>query len=480
MKITKVFMTILSVLVLLSFAYSQPVAQLSYVTNKGKAYLVSQPEIKLVKGQDLASDDVIVLENGAGVRIFFLELNQSKKFRAPDRVVISDEIEILKTRRKPINRTEKARAEIGKFVRQYIKPIYNRYAGTRGAQIFKSPMIHDYIMTFRKQPHFIIRGTGEPQKIFIYSSTGDEIGTLTVPATEGILTVQIQEFQLDFGKTYNWKIAGEKHIGKISLVLEELAQEIEETIRSIETDALDKVEAAQSIAAYLFDRGFWTDAYVYASRGLLEDAENSVLSNLQQAIVSLRPEDAVFRESLEASEPLLLKYSFHIKKANYLQEIYTGSTVHSGDKMQIRLQASDDCYLFILNIDASNKLYVLYPIENQDHFFPGNREIVLPDSNMYYKADEQVGEEKLYLIASRFPLDHLANELDRYFTVVYPETDALSAMRRFMEMRGFSMIVDKKGETVHDFSKGQESFELTRILKGKGLVVKEIIFEHVK
>jgi len=149
MKITKVFMTILSVLVLLSFAYSQPVAQLSYVTNKGKAYLVSQPEIKLVKGQDLASDDVIVLENGAGVRIFFLELNQSKKFRAPDRVVISDEIEILKTRRKPINRTEKARAEIGKFVRQYIKPIYNRYAGTRGAQIFKSPMIHDYIMTFR-------------------------------------------------------------------------------------------------------------------------------------------------------------------------------------------------------------------------------------------------------------------------------------------------------------------------------------------
>jgi hypothetical protein len=148
--------------------------------------------------------------------------------------------------------------------------------------------------------------------------------------------------------------------------------------------------------------------------------------------------------------------------------------------LQIRLEASVDCYLFILNIDAGKKLYVLYPLQNQDHFLKGGKEIIIPKSGKYFQADNELGEEKLLLIASKVPLDFLAMELDKYFAVPGSYEKDFTATRGLADFRGLSTIVDEKGESVHHIKEGLETFKLSRLLKGKGLVVKEIVFKHVE
>lgn len=463
-----------------SLGFGQGIAEISYITNKGTAYLLSNPGVKLVNRQELQASDSIVLGKGAGVRIFYPDLQIGVKYEAPDTVSISEEIQNLSKKSESTNKIEKAISEIGRFIRQYLNPIYNRYAGTRGIQIVKSAVVHDHTNTFRQQPHIVLRGVGESQEVGIYSSKNIKLTQMSVDAGRGILAVPVKNAVLDYNQTYTWKVSGEKQAGEIKVVTKKEASEIETVIQELERESLDAIEAAQSIAAWLFDQGYWAEAYVYAQKGLAVDSENSVLINLQQAILNLRPEDTAFQNAIEKSGELSLRYSFHIKKGNRLQEIYTGSTVQSGDMMQIRLKASNDCYLFILNIDAANKLYVLYPLENQDHFLQGGKEIVFPEPGKYFQADDQVGQEKLYLIAAKVPLDYLAVELDKYFAAPSSGTRGFTATRGLTDIRGFSKIVDEQGEPVHDITEGLESFKLSRLLKGKGLVVKEIGFVHVK
>ena len=478
MKTQTIIFTIFVIFSCVIHGFSQPVAEISYVTSKGRAILVSKPEERIVNGQVLNTTDAIELKDDAGVRILFLKSQQSKKYEAPQTVSMSKEL--LKLNNKPASpdKFERIKSEIGKFVRQYLKPAYNQFAGTRGLLIIKSSLVHDHILTFRQQPTIVIRGGNSRRQIEIYSDDQQKLTELAVTGKNDIVHESVKNIELSYNKTYLWKLLGEKQWGKIKLVSKQEAVEIERIIQTLKRDALDEIEAAQTIASYLFDQGFWAEAFSYVQQGLAIDPNYSVLMNLEQAILNLRPEDVAFQEAVEASSELSLRYSFHIKKQNQLQEIYSGGKVHSGDMMQIRLEASDGCFLFILNIDAGNNLYVLYPLENQDHFLHGGKQLVFPMPNRYFKADNFAGEEKLFLIASKIPLDYLAVELDKYFAA--PTGNRFDVTRGLTEIRGFSKVVDEKGETMHDITEGLQSFTLSRLLKGKGLVVKEIVFEHVK
>jgi len=95
--------------------------------------------------------------------------------------------------------------------------------------------------------------------------------------------------------------------------------------------------------------------------------------------------------TLVSGDSLSLYYSFHIKQQNNLIEIFDGDIVHSGDKMQIRAKVSKDSYLYILNQDAGNNIYVLFPFEGASNLLTSNRQVVIPAENKYVEADSQIG-----------------------------------------------------------------------------------------
>ncbi len=176
-------------------------------------------------------------------------------------------------------------------------------------------------------------------------------------------------------------------------------------------------------------------------------------------------------------DSLALYYTFHIKKHNKLDEIFNGSTIHTGDKMQIRVKVSKDSYMYILNQDAGNNIYVLFPIDKASNFLPGNKEVIIPDENKYVEADSQVGVEKLYIIASIKPMEFINDMVLKYQSSPVNKRGTLNINEK-IKNRGFSKIVEGKGIAIKNLSKNSSDFDLDRYLKGKENLFKEISFLH--
>lgn len=461
---------------------AQTAVEVSYVTSQGSAYLKDVPEKRLVIGQELKPTDTVVLDNGARIRLHFPGMDRSEKYAAPATIVVSKAIKKLEKAKPPANRFERAKKEIGKLTRQYIRPKYSAYAGTRALELQKDCKIHEYIPTFLRAPHIVIHVFDQNQKLTIHGSEGDRVGEkiTEIPIVHGmgILWIPVISHHLNYGETYFWNLSGEENWGRLEIIDKEEAQKIQRTTRALEEEVIDEIEKARVISAYLADEGFWAEAYVYVQRGLGLDPDDPVLQKIRQAILSERPADIVFKESLKESGVFTVHYSFHIKDENELREIYDGGTVHTGDLMQISVQTYEDCYLFILNQDAGGNLYVLFPFEGQSHALSGGRRVGIPGPGRYYKADRQTGEERLYLIASKEPLDYFTFELDRYFSTSPLKRGEFELPNTLA--RGFSALVEDKGKPLVELAPGSADIELSRFLEGKGLLVKEIRFKHVE
>ncbi|MCD4696004.1 MAG: DUF4384 domain-containing protein [Bacteroidales bacterium] len=181
--------------------------------------------------------------------------------------------------------------------------------------------------------------------------------------------------------------------------------------------------------------------------------------------------------TLITEDTLSLYYSFHIKKRNRLNEIFDGGTVYTGDKMQVRVKVSKDCYLYILNQDVGKNIYVLFPIDDASNFLTGNKEVVIPADNKYFEADNQIGTEKLYIIASTKPMEFV-NELILQYQSSPINQRGVFNINEKIENRGFTKVVEGNGLAIKNLTKSSTGFDLDRYLKGKEILFKEISFIH--
>ncbi|MBN1895484.1 DUF4384 domain-containing protein [bacterium] len=458
------------------------VAEVGYVTGRGRVFLSSSPGERLTIGQKLERSDIVELMDGAQIRLFFRDLNRSKKYRAPAIIRLSEEYKTILRNPAMPDPEDRILSEISRVKNQYLKPIYTRYAGSRSLQIMPDSKVHDCVPGFSLSPHLVVRAQPHIQYVEVYDGDGGEkLAGIPVPEGSGPVAVRIRNARLEYGRTYAWKLAGDETFGELKIIGEEDAREVQETLQKLARNAIDSTEAAVHAAVLLLDEGFWAEAFVQAQEAMTGMPDRSMLQNLIQAILNQRPDDFHYSETLKNAEKVRLQFSFHIRKGERLVEIADGDTVRSGDRMQIRLQPPSDTYLFVLNLDAGRRLFVLFPRQDEDHFIPGGREIVIPAGNRYFLADTQTGEEKIFLVASALPLDFLAAELDRYFAAG-PEAGnnrAVSTLDGLMA-RGFSAITEDPGVKVQELHIGPEPVELTRFLLGKGLLVEEIRFTHLQ
>lgn len=107
--------------------------------------------------------------------------------------------------------------------------------------------------------------------------------------------------------------------------------------------------------------------------------------------------------------PLSLRYELLCPGPRGEASLADGSTVPSGQRFKLRLQANSDCYLYVLLYDSRSKASVLFPhrevaLSNQVR---GGVSYEVPPGSTWYWLDNHPGLETFYLVASYVPLEDL-------------------------------------------------------------------------
>jgi hypothetical protein len=102
-----------------------------------------------------------------------------------------------------------------------------------------------------------------------------------------------------------------------------------------------------------------------------------------------------------------ITYSFRAKNQSELQPLENGATLHSGDTYKIVFTPKQDAYVYIFQVDGSDKIWRLFPIQrwekvtlNQSSRVSADKTYYAPTKTKSFELDQQVGTEKIYFIAT--------------------------------------------------------------------------------
>jgi hypothetical protein len=114
---------------------------------------------------------------------------------------------------------------------------------------------------------------------------------------------------------------------------------------------------------------------------------------------ALQPEDV----------PLGLRYSFLKQQGNGTAEVDTATAFRSGERIRLTVESNDSAYLYLVLLGSSGKWSVLFPSAQiaggNNHIERGHRYTI--PAQHWFAFDDQVGEEKLFILLSRQPQEDL-------------------------------------------------------------------------
>jgi hypothetical protein len=89
----------------------------------------------------------------------------------------------------------------------------------------------------------------------------------------------------------------------------------------------------------------------------------------------------------------------------------------------LRFEPQQPCYVYIVQTDASGKLFYLYPnpeYGTRDNYAPARAGHWIPARDRWFELDKTRGEEMIYLIATRERREDIEDLLARYIRVNAP------------------------------------------------------------
>lgn len=116
------------------------------------------------------------------------------------------------------------------------------------------------------------------------------------------------------------------------------------------------------------------------------------------------PEKEIERIQDEKDIKLSLDIGIYFEnEQGQLQYITEGTVLHSGDAYALYIRSTDDCYLYIYQVDDLGRSYRLFP--NDEYNTGANparagEDYWIPNTEQYFMLDEITGKERLYLFAS--------------------------------------------------------------------------------
>jgi hypothetical protein len=127
------------------------------------------------------------------------------------------------------------------------------------------------------------------------------------------------------------------------------------------------------------------------------------------ATVPDKGEAQVINAGLEPEIPLGLRYSFLKQQGNGTVEVDTATMFRSGERIRLTVESNDSAYLYLVLLGSSGKWSVLFPSSQiaggNNHIEPGHRYTI--PAQHWFAFDDQVGEEKLFILLSRQPQEDL-------------------------------------------------------------------------
>jgi hypothetical protein len=120
-------------------------------------------------------------------------------------------------------------------------------------------------------------------------------------------------------------------------------------------------------------------------------------------------EAQVINAALNPELPLGLRYSFLKQQGNGTAEVDTATAFRSGERIRLTVESNDSAYLYLVLLGSSGKWSVLFPSAQiaggNNHIERGHRYTI--PAQHWFAFDDQVGEEKLFILLSRQPQEDL-------------------------------------------------------------------------
>jgi hypothetical protein len=123
------------------------------------------------------------------------------------------------------------------------------------------------------------------------------------------------------------------------------------------------------------------------------------------------------------SLPVQVSYLYRSAGQSELRTLAPGSELRSGDHYKIWFTPEKDGYVYIFQIDSSQAIHRLFPLEsfqgvavNQSNPVRAGREYHLPAENKAFELDDQTGQEKIYVLTFQQPntaLERLYDALEQ-------------------------------------------------------------------
>lgn len=135
----------------------------------------------------------------------------------------------------------------------------------------------------------------------------------------------------------------------------------------------------------------------------------------------MKPQDPVFSDPGERAQkvpmvnvasypPLGLRYSLLRRSdSGRYDEVDTGTTFHSGDKIKVVVKGNDAGYLYVISRGPSGTWVVQFPsaeIDGGNNRIAKDQDYTVPSGGRFNFTD-QAGEEKLFIVCSRKPAQDL-------------------------------------------------------------------------
>jgi hypothetical protein len=123
------------------------------------------------------------------------------------------------------------------------------------------------------------------------------------------------------------------------------------------------------------------------------------------AVPNVRTVSAV----LTGSAPFGLRYTILKKNGDQASEVSPGSVFHSGDRIRLGVDVSDNGFLYIVSQGSSGNWTVLFPsseIEKGDNRVDSGHHYVVPQGQ-FFSFTGDPGVEKLFVILSRQPVQEM-------------------------------------------------------------------------
>lgn len=184
---------------------------------------------------------------------------------------------------------------------------------------------------------------------------------------------------------------------------------------------------------------------------LLEESKEEELEHTAPPLASPAPES-------EANYLLFkVNYVYRSGGKGDFEKLTSGSVLHSGDHYKIIFTSTEECYVYIFQVDSANKIYRLFPMKSfggvtVNNFNPvqARKTYYIPAEKKSFILDQQTGTEKIYFLSSRERDLQLEEQYEQYLEAQREKTDFEVQLDQLDHLLEYAMEVKGRGDLVFD------------------------------